>query len=60
MSGYDAAFHVMEDSRWLRFKRDIRLILWISKFTLLYLTIGWVVRRIYQMKKRRGQPYYIN
>lgn len=60
MSAYDDAFHVMQDSRWLRLKRDIRLAYWLAKFVFRYLTTGWAVRREYNKLKRAGQPFYMN
>ena len=60
MSAYDDAFHVLEDSRWLRFKRDLRLLLWLSKFIWIYLTKGWAVRRRYRRQRRLGKPLYMD
>lgn len=60
MSAYDDAFHVLEDSRWLRLKRDVRLLLWLGGFLVLYLTVGRRMRRAYREAKRLGQPLYID
>ncbi|MEE8397147.1 MAG: hypothetical protein V3S29_13915 [bacterium] len=60
MSAYDDAFHVLQDSRWLRFKRDLRLIRWLAKFLVLYLTKGLLLRRQYRQSRRRGGTIYID
>lgn len=60
MSAYDDAFHVLEDSRWLRFKRDLRLLAWLGTFLYRFMTAGRKVRRAYRRAKRLGQPLYMD
>ena len=60
MSAYDDAFHVLQDSRWLRFKRDLRLMLWLGTFLYRFMTVGARMRRKYIRHKRLGQSLYID
>ena len=60
MSAYDDAFHVLQDSRWLRFKRDLRLLLWLGTFLYRFMTVGARMRRKYIRHKRLSQPLYID
>ena len=60
MSAYDDTFHVLQDSRWLRFKRDLRLLLWLGTFLYRFMTVGARMRRKYIRHKRLGQSLYID
>lgn len=60
MAAFDDAFHVLEDSAWKRFLRDIRLIYWLIKMFIAYIVIGGPIRRAYGRRKRSGEPYYID
>ena len=60
MSAFDEKFHVLEDSRWKRFRRDVRLIRWLLLFVLFYLIAGGKVRRKYARLKARGEPFWLD
>lgn len=60
MSAYDDQFHVLADSRWLRFKRDVRLLAWLGKFLVMYLTIARKVRKEFKRKRALGEPFFID
>lgn len=60
MSDFDDAFHVMEDSRWKRFKRDVKLARWLLLFLAFYTIKGGKIRRRYLKHKAAGTPYYID
>lgn len=60
MSAYDDAFHVLEDNRWRRVARDVRLAVWLAKFVIAYLTVGRRIRRLYLEKKRANEPFWLD
>ena len=60
MPTYDEAFHVLEDDRWKRLRRDLRLATWLLKALYGYVVVGARIRRTYLEKKRAGQPYWLD
>ncbi len=60
MSAFDDEFHVLDDNRWKRLRRDVRLIRWIVKSFLAYLIVGGRIRRNFNRKKKVGEPYWID
>ena len=59
MAAFDDAFHVLEDSAWKRFLRDIRLIDWLIKMFIAYIVIGGPIRRAYGRRSRWCESSYI-
>ncbi len=60
MPTYDEEFHVLEDDRWKRLRRDLRLMAWLLKALYGYVVIGARIRRAYREKQRAGQPYWLD
>lgn len=60
MPPFDEAFHVLDDSSWKRFCRDLRLIGWLAKALYGYVVTGRRIRREFRKRKRAGEPYYID
>ncbi len=60
MPSYDDEFHVLEDDRWKRLRRDLRLVAWLLKALYGYVVIGARIRRSYREKQRAGQPYWLD
>ena len=60
MPTYDESFHVLEDDRWKRLRRDWRLAMWLLKTLYGYVVVGARIRRHYREKKRAGQPYWLD
>ena len=60
MSTFDEVFHVLEDSRWKRLRRDLRIAMWLLKALYTYVVLGGRIRRAYLEKKRSGEPYWLD
>lgn len=60
MSAFDDEFHVLERNRWKHMVRDVRLLVWLSKFVLFYAIVGGRIRREYVRKRAVGEIYWLD
>ena len=52
-------FYLTDATRWQRFKRDCRLLMWIaSNFYMWFKTIK--VRKAYAESQKNGEPFYVD
>ncbi|MBK6512328.1 MAG: hypothetical protein IPG06_24710 [Haliea sp.] len=56
MPSFEQEFILENPSRWQALRRDARLLLRLSRYALLWLTRGVLVRRAYQRAQRSGKP----
>jgi len=56
MPSFEQQFYLEDPSRRQAFKRDLRLLLLLTRYALLWLTRGVVVRRAYRRAKLSGKP----
>jgi hypothetical protein len=56
MPSFEQQFYLEDPSRWQAFKRDLRLLLLLARYALLWLTRGVIVRRAYHRAQQTGKP----
>ena len=56
MASFEDQFYLENPTRWQALKRDARLLLLLSRYALLWLTRGVLVRRAYRRAQRTGKP----
>ena len=56
MASFEQEFYLENPGRWQVLRRDVRLLLRLSIYALLWLTRGVLVRRAYQRAQRSGKP----
>ena len=56
MASFEREFYLEDPGRWQAFKRDLRLLLLLSRYALLWLTRGVRVRRAYRRAQQVGEP----
>ena len=56
MASFEERFYLENPGRWQALWRDVRLLLWLARNGLLWLTRGVLVRRAYRRAQRRGEP----
>ncbi len=56
MASFEREFYLEDPGRWQAFKRDLRLLLLLSRYALLWLTRGVRVRRAYRRAQQGGEP----
>ena len=56
MASFEHDFYLENPTRWQAFKRDLRLLLMLMRYALLWLTRGVVVRRAYKKAQASGKP----
>ncbi len=56
MASFEETFYLENPSRWQAFKRDLRLLLMLARYALMWLTRGVRVRRAYRQAQVSGEP----
>ena len=56
MPSFEQQFYLENPSRWQMLKRDLRLLLLLGSYALLWLTRGVRVRRAYRRAQQNGEP----
>jgi hypothetical protein len=56
MASFEEQFYLENPSRWQAWCRDVRLLLWLARRALLWLTRGVLVRWAYRRAQARGEP----
>ncbi len=56
MASFEQEFYLENPGRWQVLRRDVRLLLRLASYALLWLTLGVLVRRAYRRAQRSGQP----
>ncbi len=56
MASFEREFYLEDPGRWQAFKRDLRLLLLLSRYAFLWLTRGVRVRRAYRRAQQGGEP----
>jgi hypothetical protein len=56
MPSFEQEFVLENPSRWQALRRDVRLLLRLGSYALLWLTRGVLVRRAYRKARRSGKP----
>ena len=56
MASFEEQFYLENPSRWRAWQRDVRLLLWLARNGLLWLTRGVLVRRAYRRAQLQGEP----
>ncbi len=56
MPSFEQQFYLENPSRWQRLKRDLRLLLLLASYALLWLSRGVRVRRAYRRAQKNGEP----
>ena len=56
MASFEETFYLENPSRWQAFKRDLRLLLMLARYALMWLTRGVRVRRAYRQAQASGEP----
>jgi len=52
-------FRVYEDSRWLRFKRNIRIFIYLAKLYYRWLVLGGRIRKAWRQADKTGEPFVL-
>lgn len=60
MSSFEQQFYLENPGRWQALKRDIRLLLSLAKYALLWVTMGARVRRAYRRAQVSGKPLVLD
>lgn len=56
MPSFEQQFYLENPGRWQVIKRDLRLLLLLASYALLWMTRGVLVRRAYRRAQRSGKP----
>jgi len=56
MASFEQEFYLENPGRWQVLRRDVRLLLRLASYALLWLTLGVLVRRAYRRAQRSGEP----
>jgi hypothetical protein len=56
MASFEQEFYLENPGRWQVLRRDVRLLLRLASYALLWLTRGVLVRRAYRRAQRSGKP----
>lgn len=56
MASFEQEFYLEDPGRWQVWRRDMRLLLRLGSYALLWLTLGVLVRRAYRRAQRSGEP----
>jgi len=56
MASFEQDFYLENPTRWQAFRRDVRLLLMLMRYALLWLTRGVAVRRAYKKAQASGKP----
>lgn len=56
MASFEQEFYLEDPGRWQVWRRDMRLLLRLASYALLWLTLGVLVRRAYRRAQRSGEP----
>jgi hypothetical protein len=56
MASFEQEFYLENPGRWQALRRDLRLLLRLASYALLWLTLGVLVRRAYRRAQRSGEP----
>jgi hypothetical protein len=56
MASFEQEFYLENPGRWQAFKRDLRLLLMLARYALMWVTRGVRVRRAYRRAQKAGQP----
>jgi hypothetical protein len=56
MASFEEEFYLENPTRWQALKRDLRLLLMLARYALLWLTKGARVRRAYRQARATGKP----
>ncbi|MDH5171450.1 MAG: hypothetical protein OEW92_03460 [Gammaproteobacteria bacterium] len=56
MASFEQEFYLENPGRWQVLRRDVRLLLRLASYALLWLTRGVLVRRAYRRAQRNGKP----
>lgn len=56
MPSFEDQFYLENPTRWQAFKRDLRLLLMLGSYALMWLVRGVVVRRAYRRAQQQGEP----
>ncbi|MBP6701486.1 MAG: hypothetical protein KA135_09565 [Halioglobus sp.] len=56
MASFEQEFYLENPGRWQVLRRDVRLLLRLASYALLWLTLGVLVRRAYRRAQRSSQP----
>lgn len=56
MSSFEQQFYLENPGRWQALKRDLRLLLLLARYALMWLTRGVLVRRAYRRAQASGEP----
>jgi len=56
MASFEQEFYLENPGRWQVLRRDMRLLLRLASYALLWLTLGVLVRRAYRRAQRSGEP----
>ncbi len=56
MASFEQEFYLENPGRWQVLRRDVRLLLRLARYALLWLTLGVLVRLAYRRAQRSGQP----
>lgn len=56
MPSFEQQFYLENPGRWQALKRDVRLLVLLAKYALLWLTKGVQVRRAYRRAQLSGEP----
>jgi hypothetical protein len=56
MASFEQDFYLENPSRLQVLRRDMRLLLRLASYALLWLTLGVLVRRAYRRAQRSGEP----
>ena len=52
-------FRVYQDSWWLRFKRNVRILIYLTKLYVRWLVFGGRIRRAWRQADKSGQPFIL-
>ena len=55
MPSFEQQFYLENPTRWQAFRRDVRLLLLLARYALLWLTRGVLVRRAYRRAQASGE-----
>ena len=56
MASFEEQFYLENPTRWQAFCRDLRLLAWLARRALAWLTRGVLVRRAYRRAQQSGEP----
>ena len=56
MPSFEEQFYLENPTRWQALRRDLRLLLMLARYALMWLTKGMSVRRAYERAQRGGEP----